>query len=86
MMGEVPRRAVAVIASMPWTSALLALAAPWFSAMPLSNEPTWADRGLPAQRKHPVSLLWGAKQIAEGLLSSRGWFSVLLARQRQPGM
>lgn len=69
------------VASIPWTSALLALAAHGLSAVPLSNEPAWA-----AQRKHPVTLLWGAEQIAKGLLSATGGFSILLARWRQLGM
>lgn len=82
-MGEAHKQAVAVVASIPWTPGLLALPAHWFSAMPLSNEPTW---DLPAQRKHPVTLFGGAKQIAKGLPSPRGGFSTLLARWRQLGM
>lgn len=66
-MGEVPGQAVAVIASIPWAPAPVAPAARWFPAMPPGNEPTWAHGDLPAQRIHPVTLLWGAKQIAKGL-------------------
>lgn len=85
-MGEVPRQAVAVVASIPWTPGLLALPVHWFSAVPLSYEPMWADKALPAQRIQPVALLWAAKQIAKGFPSPRGGFSILLGRWRQLGM